>query len=222
MLDDVNTTTHSTDPNIYHAPRDISKPSLCEGFHLPNRFRVDGLGVGVEMSVEPINRNGRYVFACTSLTVLPTENTSGLDVVERIPVSTLLSMAVKCSRIVCVYYPAHYEGDVLDHKLRPVNATRRVDENPYIEPVKLSPPKGMTWTDDAVNKLIGKPPRRRKTEITDEFLQEVADVYNNAGTFPLKAVMKHFHNSPKTTADKWVSKCRELGYIPTTKKRATK
>jgi hypothetical protein len=223
MLDDVNTTTRSNmDVPIYHAPRDTSKPSLCEGFYLPNRFRVDGLGVDVEMSVEPITRNGRHVFACTSLTVLPAENTSGLEVVERIPVSTLLTMAVKCSRVVCVYYPAHYEGDVVDHKLRAVNATRRVGATPYVEPVKLSPPKGMTWTDDAVTKLIGKPPRRRKTEITDEFLREVADVYNNAGTFPLKAVMKHFYDSPKTTADKWVSKCKEHGYIPTTKKRATK
>ena len=225
MLDDVNTTTHSSDVAVYHAPRDTSQPSLCEGFHLPNRFRVDGLDDVVEMTIDVMTRNGRHVFACTSLTILPTENSSGLNVIERIPVATLVKLAVKCARIVCVYYPAHYEGAVLDHKLRPrsENEWMRVDETPYVFPVKLSPPKGMVWTDDAVNKLIGKPPRLANNKVTDEELREVADVYNtakSAGGFPLQAVIDMGYG--ERTADNRVRACKDKGFITSTKKRATK
>jgi hypothetical protein len=223
MLDDVNTTTHASDVAVYHAPRDVSVPSLCEGFHLPNRFRVDGLNDVVEMTIDVMTRNGRHVFACTSLTVLPAKNTSGLNMVERIPVATLVKLAVKCARIVCVYYPAHYEGDVLDHNLRAVNATRRVGATPYVEPVKLSPPKGTTWTDDAVNKLIGKPPRLPNNKVTDEELRKVADVYNTAkkaGGFPTQAVIAMGYSD--RTADNRVRACKDKGFIPSTKKRATK
>jgi hypothetical protein len=144
--------------------------------------------------------------------------------VERIPVATLVKLAVKCARIVCVYYPAHYDGDVLDHNLRAVNATRRVGATPYVEPVKLSPPKGTTWTDDAVNKLIGKPPRLANNKVTDEELQEVADVYNSAkeaGIRPLQEVMRQC-NLSRRTADNRVRACKDKGLIPSTKKRATK
>ena len=226
MLDDVNTTTSSGHVPIFHAPKDVTKPTLCEGFHLPNRFRIDGLGAVVEMTVDATTRNDRRVFACTSLTVFPAADSSNLETVERIPVATLtklVNMAVKCARIVCVYYPANYHGAMLDHNLRPYseNIRIRVDGKQHVEPVKLSPPKGTPWTDDAINTLLGTSPRRRKTSITPEFLQEVADVYNSANTYRQKAVMNHFRCA-KTTADNWIRKAKEQELITSTPKRATK
>ena len=222
MLDDVNTTTHATFVNVYKAPQDESQPSLVEGFHLPNRFRVEGLSLPIEIEVAEVYKDGRRVFGCTSLSISPVDESETISKVEPIPVATLVRLAVKCARSVCVYYPAHYEGSLLDHKLRAVNATLRVDETPYVEPVKLSPPKGMAWTDDAVNKLIGKAPRKLKSSWTDEFLQEVADVYNSAKTFSRDAVIQKWKVKHRRTADNWIAECRKRGLITPTKKRATK
>jgi hypothetical protein len=222
MLDDVNTTTHATFVNVYNAPQDESRPALVEGFHLPNRFRVEGLNYSIELEVAEIHQDGRRFFGCTSLLISPKDESASISKVEPIPVATMVKLAVKCSRSVCVYYPAHYEGALLDHKLRAVNATIKVDETPYVEPVKLSPPKGKTWTDDAVNKLIGKQPRKLKSSWTDEFLQEVANVYNSAPTFPRDAVMQKWKLKHRRTADNWIAECRKQGLITPTKKRATK
>ena len=212
MLDDVNTSTHATSPRVWFSPRDDSKPSLVEGFHLPNRFRVDGLGVNVEMEVDEIRRGRMRFFACTSFIITPTNESEGIKDIKTLPVATLVRMAVKCARTVCMYYPAHYEGAVLDHKFRAVNATRKVGEVPFVEPVKLSPPKDAMWTDESIAALIGKPPRRRKTQLTPEFLQEVADVYNDATMYRNDAVQDYFKVG-KPTADKWIAKCKELKMI---------
>jgi hypothetical protein len=222
MLDDATTATMAAIPSVWVVPNGVSVPALIEGFHLPNRFRVEGLDVPIEMEVSEFRRNGVPFFGCTSFVVTSPVETDGIKDIPKIPLATLVKMAVKCARTLCMYYPPHYEGALLDHKFRPTAWKHKVGNEPDVQPVKSSPPKGKTWSDEAINKLIGKPPRRRKTEITDEFLQEVASVYNNAGTFPLKAVMNHFHKCPKTTADKWVSKCKERGYITPNKKKATK
>jgi hypothetical protein len=218
MLDDVNTTTSSGRIDIYHAPRDVSKPALCEGFHLPNRFRIDGFHVPVEMNVAAVNIGGRFVMGCTALTIQPDSDSGSLKAVERMPVATWVSMAVKCARIVCMYYPAGYDGNVLDHRFRAVNARIVVNDSPFIEPLTLTPPKGFAWSDSPVSLLVGKPPQRKNNAITDEHLQEVADVYNAAKSYKNIAVRTSF-SVTKRTADNWIAKCKELGYIETTKKR---
>lgn len=213
MLDDVNTTASSGVVEIYHAPRDVSKPALCEGFHLPNRFRIDGFHVPVEMTVDAVNIGGKFVMGCTSLTIQPDADSGSLKAVERMPVAMWVSMAVKCARIVCMYYPVGYDGKVFDHRFRVLENVRRVvKDSPFIEPLTLTPPEGFAWSDSPVSLLVGKPPQRKNNAITPEFLQEVADVYNAAKSYQNIAVRTAF-SVTKRTADNWIAKCRELGYI---------
>ena len=233
MLDDVNTKAKETRPNVYISPRDKSETSLVEGFHLPNRFRFDGLGVVVEMTVDAITRDGVPSFACSSLTVLPLGGSQSIETVERIKVATMLRMAVKCSRTLCRYYPANYGGAKLDHIGRPIthlgeSSGKRITEffgtaeEPTVLPLINQRSRGYQWSDDAIKKVLGQQPRRQKSSWTDEFLQEVADVYNNTLTYKRDAVIKKWDCKSPRTADNWISKCKELGYITPNKKRATK
>lgn len=224
MLDDVNTTTRRTFPRVWFHPQDKSQPSLVEGFHLPNRFRVDGLGVNVEMEVSEFRRDGLLFFGCTSLTVTPLDESAAVTDTGKIPVATLVKMAVKCARTLCMYYPAHYEGAVLDHKFRAVNGTLKVGDSPHVQPVSASPPRGKTWSDEAISSLMGKPPRRPNNAVSLDELQAVADVYNaarEAGVRPLLAVMNQL-NYGKRTADNRVAACKKLKLIPAPRKKATR
>lgn len=224
MLDDATTATRAALPTVYDAPLDVSRPALVEGFHLPNRFRVEGLGVPVEMEIDASERDGRRVFACTSLVIASPNKADGIKDIPKIPVSTLVKMAVKCARTLCMYYPPHYEGALLDQKFRPTAWVHKVGNRPSVIPVSTSPPRGKTWTDEAIDKLIGKPPRRPNNAVTDEELQKVADVYNTAkekGDYPLAAVMQVLHYN-KRTADNRVAQCKQKELIPTPRKKATK
>jgi len=225
MLDDVTTASAATFPRVYFMPPDVSRPALVEGFHLPNRFRVEGLDVPIEIEVNAVRRDGVLFFGCTSLVATSPIEADGIKDIPKLPVATLVKMAVKCARTLCMYYPPHYEGALLDQKFRPIEgATLKVDEHEHVDPLSVAPPQGMAWTDEAINSLIGKPPRRPNNAVTDEELEKVADVYNNtkeAGGYPLQAVMQKFSFS-KRTADNRVARCKELGLIPTTGKKATK
>ena len=225
MLDDATTATRAALPPIYVAPYDVSRPALVEGFHLPNRFRVEGLDVPIEMEVNATEHDGVRVFACTSLVITSPVEVDGIKDIPKIPLATLVKMAVKCARTLCMYYPAHYEGAQLDQKYRPIEgAALKVSERVHVAPLSVSPPKGKTWTDEAINKLIGKPPRRPNNPVTIEELRKVAEVYNNAkkkGDYPLHTV-KQSLNYSKRTADNRVAECKKLGLIPTTRKKAPK
>jgi hypothetical protein len=225
MLDDATTATRAALPPIYVAPHDVSRPALVEGFHLPNRFRVEGLDVPIEMEVNATEHDGVRVFACTSLVITSPVEADGIKDIPKIPLATLVKMAVKCARTLCMYYPPHYEGAQLNQKFRPIEgAALKVSERVHVAPLSASPPKGKTWTDEAINKLIGKPPRRPNNAVTDEELQKVADVYNNtkeAGGYPLAAVMEVFHYT-KRTADNRVAQCKKQKLIPAPRKKATK
>lgn len=223
MLDDVNTKAKETRPNVYIPPLNRSETALVEGFHLPNRFRFDGLDVIVEMSVEAFTRDGVHFFACSSLTVLPPKGSQVVTNVERIKVATLLKMAVKCSRTLCRYYPANYEGAMLDHRGKPITVDGRLSgvritklfgtDEPAVLPLIHQRSNNFQWSDDAIKKVLGQQPRRQKSSWTPEFLQEVADVYNSAATYKRDAVMKHWHCKHPRTADNWIRKARELGLI---------
>lgn len=225
MLDDVTTTTKAALPRVWFVPSDISRPALVEGFHLPNRFRVDGFRFPLEMEVNAVRRNGVLFFDCTSLVIASPSEGEGIKDIPKLPVTKLVKMAVKCARTLCMYYPAHYEGALLDQEFRPIEGqSLKVDEYEYVVPLSTSPPRGKTWTDEAINKLIGKPPRRPNNAVTDEELQKVADIYNAVkenGGFPLAAVMDNLHYN-KRTADNRVAQCKQKGLIPITRKKATK
>lgn len=225
MLDDVTTTTTAALPRVWFVPPDVSRPALVEGFHLPNRFRVEGLDVAIEMEVNAVRRDGVLFFDCTSLVITSPVEADGIKDIPKIPLATLVKMAMKCARTLCMYYPPHYEGALLDQKFRPIEgATLKVDEHEHVVPLSASPPKGKTWTDRHIDNLIGKPPRRPNNAVTDEELQKVADVYNNtkeAGGYPLAAVMEVFHYT-KRTADNRVAQCKKQKLIPAPRKKATK
>lgn len=228
MLDDVNTTSHATRPPVYLSPRDVSQSGVVEGFYLPNRFRVESPGVVVEMQVRAFTDNGVTRFGCVSIEILPPNGSREVLAVERLPVATWLRMAVKCSRQLCRYYPANYEGAMLDHNGKPITVIGQSSgvritklfgtEEPAVIPLERNPSKGYKWTDDAIRKVLGEQPRRRKNALTPEFLQEVADVYNAAQHYPLSAVTESFGYS-KTTVDKWIRKCRDHGLIDEKQKR---
>jgi hypothetical protein len=54
---------------------------------------------------------------------------------------------------------------------------------------------------------------RRRRQITDEFLRDVAAAYERAGTKPTLAVMHQFHGS-RATASRWVREARNRGFLP--------
>ncbi|WP_438478994.1 hypothetical protein [Streptomyces asiaticus] len=59
-------------------------------------------------------------------------------------------------------------------------------------------------------------PRRKRNRITDEFLQEVAKVYNAADTMglpPTREVANHY-KAPHSTAAKWVATARRKKFLP--------
>lgn len=78
--------------------------------------------------------------------------------------------------------------------------------------------------DDSHNTLSNSTALRRKRSLTDEFLMEVAEVYNNDETGqPTIAVADHYHfpgRPPseevrgKRTAVRWVRLARDRGFIP--------
>lgn len=222
MLDDVNTKHNATTPHVYIPPRDVNQEGYVEGFYLPNRFRVEGAGFVAELEVQSFTRNGVRQFGCVSIKLFPQKGSDEIVAVDRLPVATWLRLAVRCSRQLCRYYPANYLGAMLDHNGKPITVEGGLSgvritklfgtEEPAVIPLKRLPSQGYQWTDDAVRKLLGQQPRRRRNSMTLDRLQEVADVYNAATTYPLKAVMKSF-GMARTTADKWVRKCKDLELI---------
>jgi hypothetical protein len=222
MLDDVNTKHNASRPPVYMSPRDVSQEGYVEGFYLPNRFRVESAGSVAEMEVQAFTQNGVKRFGCVSIELFPPKGSHEIVRTERIPVATWLRLAVKCSRQLCRYYPANYLGAMLDHNGKPITVVGELSgvritksfgtDEPAVIPLERLPSKGYQWSDDAARKLFGQQPRRRRNSMTLDRLQEVADFYNAATTYPLKAVMKSF-GMARTTADKWVRKCKDLELI---------
>lgn len=231
MLDDVNTAQHATRPGVYIAPRDVSQPAFVEGFYLPNRFRVEAAGVVAVLTVQAFTERGVVRFGCVSIELLPPEGAVEVVTVERLPVATWLRMAVKCARQLCRYYPANYVGPMLDHNGRPivhVGASSGVritevfgTEEPAVLPIMRTPRAGYQWSDDAARALLGQQPRRQKSSWTDEFLREVADVYNGATSYKRDAVVRKWKCKSSRTADNWIRAAKEREFItPTKGKRA--
>ena len=69
--------------------------------------------------------------------------------------------------------------------------------------------------DDAAEEelweLVSRGPRRRQ-QMTDPHLREVADTYRRADKAPIRAVQDHF-GRPYSTAARWVKRAERAGYL---------
>jgi hypothetical protein len=53
--------------------------------------------------------------------------------------------------------------------------------------------------------------------LSHEFLAAVADIYKAAGSKPIAALEKAFPEHKRSTINKWVKRCRDLGLLPPAK-----
>lgn len=98
------------------------------------------------------------------------------------------------------------------------------DEHPGTSAYEFHPKEALAWLDklqeraaEAYATARDRPsPRKRRTRITDEFLQEVANVYRvaeNSGMPPTREVANHY-KAPHSTAAKWVAAARRKNLLP--------
>lgn len=98
------------------------------------------------------------------------------------------------------------------------------DEHPNASPYEFRPKEAVAWLDklqeraaEAYATARDRPsPRKKRTRITDEFLNEVTNIYRmaeNSDLPPTREVANHY-KAPHSTAAKWVAAARKKGLLP--------
>ncbi|MFF1702571.1 hypothetical protein [Streptomyces sp. NPDC058252] len=98
------------------------------------------------------------------------------------------------------------------------------NETPGASPYEFRPKEAVAWLDklqeraaEAYATARDRPsPRKKRTRITDEFLNEVTNVYRMAenSELPPTREVANYYKAPHSTAAKWVAAARKKGLLP--------
>jgi hypothetical protein len=165
----------------------VTRPTIVAGFVCPAWFVVEGLPNRVAFYCEPVKGepNGRY--AITRLHVDAVAPGDGLAKVDRLPLSTLLDLAVQAAAVIGVAYPRGYVGPtytVRGSRLvvdggRMVLTVKRTGEQRLTDPRIVA--AGRPTLQDERDGVTGRQPwSTRKTP--DETLRLVAEGYGQTVT----------------------------------------
>lgn len=121
-----------------------------------------------------------------------------------------------------IHYILQYLAEFTEEEGRPDSDPTGYDWGPGTRPRR--PEVALEWLDklqthaaEAYAQARDTPsPKRKRVKMTDEFLQQVAEIYRMAETMdmpPTRDVANHF-KAPHSTAAKWVAAARRKKFLP--------
>lgn len=160
----------------------VTRPTIVAGFVCPAWFLVEGLPNRVAIYCEPIKGSTQGRYAITRVHVDAATPGASVDNLERLPLTTLLDLAVQAAAVTGVAYPRGYTGPtykVRGTKLladggRMVLTDKRTGEQRLISPRIVA--AGRPTLPDERQSVTGRPPWSTRTT-PDETLRLVADGY---------------------------------------------
>lgn len=162
--------------------QNVTRPTIVPGFVCPAWFIVEGLPNRVAFYCEPIKGTTQGRYAITRVHVDAATPGASVDTLERLPLTTLLDLAVQAAAVTGVAYPRGYVGPT--HKVR---GSKLLDDggimvltNPKTGEQRQADPRivaaGRPTLPDERQSVTGRQPWSTRTT-PDETLRLVADGY---------------------------------------------
>jgi len=212
-----------------HRTYDSEVPLIVDGYLLPNWFDVAGFDFDLKIWVTLVDEDSSSPYMTYGVTEVVCKHSDGFKSIQniaRIPIETLLKLALEECFVFAMWYPPDYNGDLLDYNLKKVKRSSPIKVTNWdgiAIPLyrKDAPNHEVKRIESLIAEAMGKQPRKRR-EMTSELLLEVANIYNTASANDCRSdVAAHFHVSG-SGADKLIAKARERGFITELKRKPRK